>query len=189
MDPEPEWPAQDAALLMEHGASKNGSEFVARLQTMVENIPKSVPEGLENDRLAQFSVNPQDHDDPSLDVDGLLEEVLNSFLKGALGWGTEESMDDMVHWGMMGMSGILQFTRYFIEEHGVNEMLFEGKCQRTLHRCFYILTVSISLSPSMVYKWLLVVSKRSLVLHPCASPGRYHTLYLLFSHTCYQDPG
>ena len=54
---------------------------------------------------------------------------------------------------------------------------------------YYILTVSILLSPSMVYKRLLVVSKRSLVLHPCASPGRYHTLYLLFSHTCYQDPG
>ena len=54
---------------------------------------------------------------------------------------------------------------------------------------YYILTVSISLSPSMVYERLLVVSERSLVLHPCASLGRYHTLYLLFSHTCYQDPG
>ena len=51
---------------------------------------------------------------------------------------------------------------------------------------YYILTVSISLSPSMVYERLLVVSECSLVLHPCASLGRYHTLYLLLSHTCYQ---
>ena len=48
---------------------------------------------------------------------------------------------------------------------------------------YYILTFSISLSPSMVYEQLLVVSERSLVLHPCASPGRYHRLYIYFSLT------
>ena len=46
---------------------------------------------------------------------------------------------------------------------------------------YYMLTFSILLSPSMVYKWLLVVSKCSLVLHPCASLGRYHRLYIYFS--------
>ena len=44
---------------------------------------------------------------------------------------------------------------------------------------YHILTFSISLPPSMVYERLLVVSKHSLVLHPCASLGRYHILYLL----------
>jgi hypothetical protein len=79
------------------------------------------------------SVNPRDHDNPSLDADGLWEEVLNPFLKGALGWGTEESMYEVVLRGMMGMGGILQFTRYFIEERGVNEMLFEGKLSHLLN--------------------------------------------------------
>ena len=44
---------------------------------------------------------------------------------------------------------------------------------------YHILTFSILLPPSMVYEQLLVVSECSLVLHPCASPGRYHILYLL----------
>ena len=133
LDLDPEQPAGDATLSMERVSNKNGSGFVARLQAMVESIPESVPEGLENDRLAQFSVNPQIHDDPSLDADGLWEEVLNSFLKGALGWGTEQSMDDVVRRGAMGMGGILQFARYFIEERGVNEILFEGKLSHLLN--------------------------------------------------------
>jgi len=132
LDPKPEYPARDAVLSTVRVSTRNGSEFVARLQAMVENIPMSIPEGSDNDRLARFSVNPRDYDDPSLDADGLWEEVLNSFLKGALGWGTEDKMDDMVRRGMKGMSGILQFTRYFIEERGVNEMLFEGKLSHLL---------------------------------------------------------
>jgi len=94
---------------------------------------ESVPEGSMNDRLARFSVNPRDYDDPSLDADGLWEEVLNSFLKGALGWGTEETMDGVVRRGVMGMSGILRFAQYFIEERGVNEILFEGKLSHLLN--------------------------------------------------------
>ena len=46
---------------------------------------------------------------------------------------------------------------------------------------YHILTFSISLSPSMVYEQLLVVSEFSLVLHPCVSLGRYHRLYIYFS--------
>jgi len=93
LNPEPVLPAGDIAVSMERVSNKNGSEFITKLQAMVENLPKSVPEGSMNDRLARFSVNPQDYDDPSLDADGLWEEVLNSFLKGVLGWGTEESID------------------------------------------------------------------------------------------------
>lgn len=39
----------------------------------------------------------------------------------------------MVRWGAMGMGGVLQFARYFIEERGVNEMLFEGKLSHLLN--------------------------------------------------------
>ena len=45
---------------------------------------------------------------------------------------------------------------------------------------YYILTFSISLSPSMVYERLLAVGERSPVLHPCTSPGRYHNSIFTF---------
>jgi hypothetical protein len=71
LDPKPVWPAGGVALSMERVSNKNGSKFIMKLQAMVENLPESVPEGSMNDRLARFSVNPQDYDDPSLDADGL----------------------------------------------------------------------------------------------------------------------
>jgi len=49
------------------------------------------------------------------------------FLEGVLGWGTEDRMDSLVHRGKKGMDGVLEFARYFIEECGVSEGLFEGK--------------------------------------------------------------
>src|SRR6266545_151566 len=62
LDPEPEWLV---ALSMEQHEWKYRRWW------------KTYPSVLKNDRLAQLSVNPSDHDDPSLD-DALREEVLNS---------------------------------------------------------------------------------------------------------------
>lgn len=36
-------------------------------------------------------------------------------------------MDEIVRRGKNGMDGVLEFARYFIEERGVSEGLFEGK--------------------------------------------------------------
>jgi hypothetical protein len=36
-------------------------------------------------------------------------------------------MDEIVYWGKNGMDGVLEFTRYFVEKHGVSEGLFKGK--------------------------------------------------------------
>ena len=36
-------------------------------------------------------------------------------------------MDSLVRQGKKGMDGVLEFARYFIEERGVSEGLFEGK--------------------------------------------------------------
>jgi hypothetical protein len=52
---------------------------------------------------------------------------LNFFLKEVLGWKTQDNMDEIVYWGKNGMDGVLEFTRYFVEKHGVSEGLFKGK--------------------------------------------------------------
>ena len=103
------------------------SRFIEKLESMVKRIPNTVPEGSENDRLALFGGNPRNQDITGIDADELWEANLNQFLKGALGWGTEDTMDDVVRRGRNGMDGVLEFARFFIEDRGVNEGLFEGK--------------------------------------------------------------
>ena len=103
------------------------SGFLNKLQHLIKNIPDSIPEAGDNDRLAAFGGNPKDFDDESLDPDGLWEEVLNPLLKSSLGWGTEGNMDEIIRKGRKGVEGLATFIKYFIEERGVSDSLFEGK--------------------------------------------------------------
>jgi hypothetical protein len=41
-------------------------------------------------------------------------------------------MEDMVRRGEKGMDGMMHFVKYFINERGVSEALFEGKLNRLL---------------------------------------------------------
>ncbi len=103
------------------------SSFLNKLQHLIENIPDNVPEAGDNDKLAIFGGNPKDFDDERLDPDGLWEEVLNPLLKSRLGWGMEGNMDDIIRSGKKGVEGLVTFVKYFIEERGVSDALFEGK--------------------------------------------------------------
>ena len=116
-------------LLTENGPTSinGGSQFVNKLEALVKQIPESIPEGSENDRLAPFGNDPRDQDVTDLEGDELWEASLNQFLKEALGWGNDSRMDGVVRRGKKGMDGVLEFARYFIEERGVSEGLFEGK--------------------------------------------------------------
>lgn len=53
-------------------------------------------------------------------------------MKDNLGWGTEENTADLVRRGMMGMDGVFNFMRYFVEKRGVHVDLFEGKLAHLL---------------------------------------------------------
>jgi len=112
---------------------KQSSQFIKKLEAMVKRIPFSVPEGSEDDILAPFGGNPQNQDIVGIGADELWEANLNQFLKGVLGWGSEDRMDGIVRRGRNGMDGVLEFARFFIEEHGVNEGLFEGKLSQLMN--------------------------------------------------------
>jgi hypothetical protein len=133
-----EWDFEDrddygqAHLVLEEGPINGGSQFVKKLEVLVKQIPESIPEGSENDILAPFGDNPRNQDVSGLDGDELWEENLNRFLKEILGWGNEDRMDEVIRRGKNGMDGVLEFARYFIEERGVSEGLFEGKFSRML---------------------------------------------------------
>jgi hypothetical protein len=97
------------------------------LQNLVKDLPESIPEASEFDRLAVFGGNPKEFDDPALDADELWETTLNNVLKSTLGWGTEGNMDEIIRRGKWGLDGLVNFATYFVEERGVSGGLFEGK--------------------------------------------------------------
>ena len=97
------------------------------LQNLVRDLPESIPEALEFDRLAVFGGTPKEFDDPALDADELWETTLNSVLKSTLGWGMEGNMNEIICHGKWGLDGLVNFATYFVEEQGVSRELFEGK--------------------------------------------------------------
>ena len=101
--------------------------FIKTLRNLVKDLPASVPEASEFDRLAAFGRNPKEFDDEALDTDELWETTLNGVLKSTLGWGTEGNMDEIIHCGRWGLDGLVNFAMYFVEQRGVSRGLFEGK--------------------------------------------------------------
>jgi len=101
--------------------------FIKTLRNLVKDLPSSVPEATEFDRLAALGQNLKDFDDAALDADELWEKMLNSVLKSTLGWGTEGNMDEIIRRGRWGLDGLVNFATYFVEQWGVSEGLFEGK--------------------------------------------------------------
>lgn len=84
----PEWGCEERAeVSLENGPINGRSQFIKRLETLVKQIPESIPEGSENDRLAPFGDDPQNQDVSDLEGDELWEANLNRFLKEVLGWG------------------------------------------------------------------------------------------------------
>ena len=108
------------------------SELLKRIRKIVNNLPNSVPIASSQDRIAVFSHDPHLLAGTAKNGDDLWEDTLNSFLKEALGWGGEEDMEVMVCRGEKGMDGVMRFVKYFINERGVSEALFEGKLNRLL---------------------------------------------------------
>jgi len=103
------------------------TDFLETLHHLIKNLPDTVPEASDYDKLAVFEGNPMHFDDPALDADELWENVLNVQLKSALGWGMDEDMDPIIRRGRKGLDGLANFVKYFIVKRGVKVCLFEGK--------------------------------------------------------------
>ena len=60
------------------------NSFIKAFQDLVKNLPASVPEGSEFERLVVLGGNPKEFDDPSMEADELWETSLNGMLKSTL---------------------------------------------------------------------------------------------------------
>jgi len=103
------------------------SPFIKKFSDLAKNLPHTIPEASDSDKLAEFGQDPANFDDKTFNEDDLWEEEINPRLKRILGWGIEGSMKDLIWRGRKGVEGLAIYARYFIEERGVSESLFEGK--------------------------------------------------------------
>ena len=87
-------------------AAVGRGQFIERLEKLVKQIPESIPKGSKDDQLAPFGDDPRNQDVSDVEGDELWEVNLNGFLKGVLGWETEDGMERMVRWGKKGMDGV-----------------------------------------------------------------------------------
>ena len=102
-------------------------DFLRKLHNLIENLPVSIPEASDYDRLAVFAGNPAEYDNPNLSPDELWEGTLNGLFKSALGWGIEGNMDEVIRHGRKGLDGLMNFVKYFVVKQGISMGLFEGK--------------------------------------------------------------
>ncbi|EDR11237.1 uncharacterized protein LACBIDRAFT_324844 [Laccaria bicolor S238N-H82] len=118
-----------ASTTTEHGKAVSNSmsksvlgpisnSFIKEFQDLVKNLPASVPEASEFERLAVFGGNLKEFDDTSLEADELWEESLNGVLKSMLDWGTEGNMDEIICCERWGLDSLVDFATYFVEECG-----------------------------------------------------------------------
>jgi len=105
----------------------SASSFIRKLQGLVKGLPENIPEALQSDKI--FGGDPKVFNDPTIAADELWEVVLNNILKSMLGWGTEGNMDEIIRRGKWGLDGLVKFVTYFVEERGVNAVLFEAKLE------------------------------------------------------------
>jgi hypothetical protein len=87
------------------------SGFLARFQYLIKNLPESIPEASDYDKLAIFRARPCDFDDTSIPSAELWEEVVNKVLKSIFGWGMEGNMDEIIRRGRKGLDGLTEFVK------------------------------------------------------------------------------
>jgi len=119
------------------------SAFTCKLQWIAKNLPNTTPVATPNDIFARFA-NPSVCDDPSLASDNLWEDVLNPFLKEVLGWGKSADLEKDIRRGRLGFEAVVGFVGYFVQERGVEEVLFEGKLTHLVECATRIMLVSFN---------------------------------------------
>ena len=74
------------------------SPFIKKLSNLAKNLPDSIPEASDSDKLVKFGQDLANFNNKMFDKDSLWKEETNLCLKHVLGWGTEGNMKDLVQW-------------------------------------------------------------------------------------------
>ncbi|KAF8148808.1 hypothetical protein B0H34DRAFT_679492 [Crassisporium funariophilum] len=156
-----------AALASISDPPPRSSGLLAKLQHLIENLPETIPEGTQDDKLAYFAGDPVDFDNPSLNADELWEESLNSHLKSVFGCGAEDDIKNLIRRGSYGLDGLANFVKYFVATRGINEALFEGKLLHLMNELEEIITDS-QIWPTRIVP--LVVNNSVAISNPLSTP-------------------
>ena len=108
------------------------TQLLQDLRAAAKQIPDEVPVATEEHALSIFAVDPHtciakpgENDWP----------ILNGTLKTVFGWGEAEmatTIPDMLNQGTFGLDGFLEFMTFFINERGLEGILFETKIDELL---------------------------------------------------------
>jgi hypothetical protein len=99
---------RETVSLLSQPVSEPISNFINTLQKVVEDLPDSVPEASEFDKLAVFGKSLKEFDVPTSDANELWETTLNHVLKSTFSWGTEDNMNEIIQCGKWGAGWVGQ---------------------------------------------------------------------------------
>jgi hypothetical protein len=108
------------------------AQLLRDLEAATKRIPDEVPVATQENPLSIFAVDshtcvakPGEDDWP----------ILNGMLKTAFGWGEAEmaaAIPDMLNQGALGLDGFIDFMRFFVDDRGLEGVLFETKIDALL---------------------------------------------------------
>lgn len=125
--PESSRPSVSSARLVSASSTR-----LTQLRAAIQSLPTTVKEATEKDVLAAFSRDPGTYVDPKIAAIEIFEH-LNPLFHPVLGWNMSlEETAQILRSGAMGLDGLWEFFRYFIEERGVREQDFSAKIQQIL---------------------------------------------------------
>ncbi|KAJ7114226.1 hypothetical protein C8R44DRAFT_984314 [Mycena epipterygia] len=124
------------------------SALLTQLEAAIRSLPSTVVEATETDVLAAFVGDPATYVDPKLAAIEIFEH-LNPLFHFALGWNMPvEETAQILRRGEMGLDGLWEFFRYFIEERGVREQDFGVKIQQILDAIKFLNSTSYDIAPT-----------------------------------------
>ncbi|KAH9041867.1 hypothetical protein EDB83DRAFT_2524007 [Lactarius deliciosus] len=116
----------------QHALDKKAVSLLQDLEAAVKQIPCDVPSATPEHRLSIFAV------DPGTCVAEPGEDdwfVLNQMMKSSFGWGEGEMaviVPQLLNQGPHGLDGFIHFMTFFIQERGLQGVLFETKVEAIL---------------------------------------------------------
>lgn len=111
---------------------QRGLRLLKDLEAAINRIPSDVPRATSEDCLSVFAMDPRACIAESEEEDW---PVLNGMLKSSFGWGETEmaaAIPQMLKRGEYGLDGFVSFMRFYVEERGLQGVMFEMKVEALL---------------------------------------------------------
>ncbi|KAJ7181372.1 hypothetical protein C8R43DRAFT_1101284 [Mycena crocata] len=125
--------------------------LLAQLEAAIKELPATVEEATGADALAAFAGDPAGYVAADLPAVAIYEE-LNPIFHSVLGYSMSvEQTAEIMRRGRLGLDGLVNLLKYFIEQRGVREQDFDAKIRQVLNALTF-LTPDLSPTPSVAFE-------------------------------------